>query len=149
MEMQFQLEMNQAHGNIMKDKDKQLIWEQYKSPGREGDPKKSIPFPDGKGEMGEKEAADGGSEYEPTDVWNQDYDHKYAYIDIQRAIDHPDFDMFDQSAKQELFDRLRYFKNVFEPLKAEYEKELKKVLDTAAAVNDRMMFLQSQRRNEG
>lgn len=40
----------------MKDKDSQLIWEQYKSPGREGDPKKSIPFPDGRGEMGEREA---------------------------------------------------------------------------------------------
>ena len=37
----------------MKDKDTHLIWEQYKSPGREGDPRKSIPFPDGRGEMDE------------------------------------------------------------------------------------------------
>lgn len=44
----------------MKDKDAKLIWEQYKSPGREGDPKKSIPFPDGRGEMGEREARDPG-----------------------------------------------------------------------------------------
>jgi hypothetical protein len=42
----------------MKDKDSQLIWEQYNSPGRRGDPKDGIPFPDGKGEMGEKEARD-------------------------------------------------------------------------------------------
>ncbi len=55
----------------MKDKDTRLIWEAYGSddrvstgigqggsPGRRGDPKDGIPFPDGKGEMGEKEARD-------------------------------------------------------------------------------------------
>tara|TARA_B100001123_G_C14682695_1_gene778093 strand:- start:181 stop:570 length:390 start_codon:yes stop_codon:yes gene_type:complete len=37
--------------------DERLIYEAYKSPGRKGDPKDGMPFPDGRGEMGEKEAS--------------------------------------------------------------------------------------------
>ena len=67
----------------MKDKDTQLIWEQYKSPGREGDPKKSIPFPDGRGEMGEREARDPG---DVDSVVKQIRSTRYALMLFQKYV---------------------------------------------------------------
>ena len=97
---------NESHikATKMRDKDTQLIWEQYKSPGREGDPKKSIPFPDGRGEMGEREARDPG---DVDSVVKQIRTTRYALMQFQKYVrelfDNPrDVEQFVQDQRHEV-----------------------------------------------
>lgn len=84
----------------MSDKDAQLIWEQYKSPGRVGNPRQGIPFPDGRGEMGEGSfgppltvygASDEDIEAAKADpesyMYSVEYDDNWDRNRLQREID--------------------------------------------------------------